>query len=109
MKGSVIPISVAHGEGKAKFSDYQLKEIKLSKSITMQYTDNSNGTLNYPANPNGSPLGITGVSNKDGRFTIMMPHPERVFRTDQNSWHPENWSEFSPWFKMFANAKNYFN
>lgn len=74
----------------------------------MAFTD-IDGTLSYPNNPNGSPSGITGVSSENGRFTIMMPHPERVFRTDQNSWHPNNWEEFGPWYKMFANANKHFN
>ena len=79
---------------------------KLAKLITLSYV---NGTLSYPMNPNGSQLGITGLTNTDGRITIMMPHPERVFRTDQNSWHPKEWNEFGPWYRMFANAYKYFN
>ncbi|HBA67350.1 MAG TPA: hypothetical protein DCZ48_14455, partial [Methylococcaceae bacterium] len=59
----------------------------------------------FPANPNGSPLGITGLTNRDGRFTIMMPHPERCFRAVQNSWHPYDWSEYGPWMRMFRNAR----
>jgi phosphoribosylformylglycinamidine synthase len=80
--------------------------LQSSNLITLSYT---NGTLSYPMNPNGSALGITGLTNKDGRITIMMPHPERVFRTDQNSWHPKEWNEFGPWYRMFANANKYFN
>ncbi|MDB3990140.1 phosphoribosylformylglycinamidine synthase subunit PurQ, partial [Pseudomonadales bacterium] len=59
----------------------------------------------YPMNPNGSPLGISGLTNDDGRVTIMMPHPERVFRTVQNSWHPEEWQDDGPWMRMFRNAR----
>ena len=66
-------------------------------------------TENYPMNPNGSPLGIAGVTTPDGRFTAMMPHPERVFRTVQNSWHPPEWNEDSPWMKIFRNARLFFD
>ncbi|WP_203416035.1 phosphoribosylformylglycinamidine synthase subunit PurQ, partial [Escherichia coli] len=62
-------------------------------------------TETYPANPNGSPNGITAVTSESGRATIMMPHPERVFRTVSNSWHPENWGEDSPWMRIFRNAR----
>ena len=61
----------------------------------------------YPINPNGSEEGITGVTAADGRITIMMPHPERVFRKIQMSWHPKNWSEFSPWMQIFVNARKF--
>jgi phosphoribosylformylglycinamidine synthase len=108
MIGSVIPIVVSHGEGRAEFNGAKLKEIQAKDQVTLTYYG-KNGTLSYPDNPNGSPLGITGVSNFDGRFSIMMPHPERVFRTDQNSWHPKSWEEFGPWYKMFANANKHFN
>ena len=64
-------------------------------------------TETYPMNPNGSPLGIAGVTTPDGRFTAMMPHPERVFRTVQNPWHPPEWNEDSPWMKIFRNAKTF--
>ena len=59
----------------------------------------------YPLNPNGSPAGLTGFCNQDGRFTVMMPHPERVFRTVQHSWHPDDWGEDAPWMRMFRNAR----
>ena len=107
MDGSTLPIVVSHGEGRVKFkNESQLMNFKLAKLITLSYV---NGTLSYPMNPNGSQLGITGLTNTDGRITIMMPHPERVFRTDQNSWHPKEWNEFGPWYRMFANANKYFN
>ena len=64
-------------------------------------------TETYPMNPNGSPLGVTGVTTTDGRFTAMMPHPERVYRTCQNSWHPVEWNEDSPWMRVFRNARVY--
>jgi len=108
MIGSVIPTVISHGEGRAEFNGTNLKEIQAKDQVTLTYYD-KNGTLSYPDNPNGSPFGITGVSNFDGRFTIMMPHPERVFRTDQNSWHPKSWEEFGPWYKMFANANKHFD
>ena len=108
MMGSIIPIVVSHGEGRSNFSEGKLGQILKNNQVTLAFTD-IDGTLSYPNNPNGSPSGITGVSSKNGRFTIMMPHPERVFRTDQNSWHPNNWEEFGPWYKMFANANKHFN
>jgi phosphoribosylformylglycinamidine synthase len=74
----------------------------------MRYVDNRGAVATkYPANPNGSPEGITGVTTADGRFTIMMPHPERVFRTSQMSWHPAGLGEDSPWMKMFRNARKW--
>ena len=74
----------------------------------MRYLDhNGQPATRYPANPNGSPDGITGLTTADGRFTIMMPHPERVFRTVQMSWHPANLGEDSPWLRMFRNARQW--
>ena len=108
MMGSIIPIVVSHGEGRSSFSEGKLGQILKNNQVTLAFTD-IDGTLSYPNNPNGSHSGITGVSSENGRFTIMMPHPERVFRTDQNSWHPKNWEEFGPWYKMFANANKHFN
>lgn len=100
MAGSQLPIAVAHGEGQAIYKSNQTK-----KHISMRYI-NAEGqpTEAYPANPNGSPEGITAVTSEDGRVTIMMPHPERVFRRVQFSWAPKIWSEMSPWFTMFVNA-----
>ena len=104
MAGSHMPIAVAHGEGRAEFSD--IDKAQNDKLIALQYVDNTiQVTENYPANPNGSPLGITGLTNDDGRFTIMMPHPERVYKTVQLSWHPKDWPDYSPWMKMFHNAR----
>lgn len=98
MAGSQLPITVAHGEGQAQ------SENDFSH-IAMQYIDETGAaTESYPANPNGSPKGITGITSEDGRVTIMMPHPERIFRTVQASWHPKDWQEMSPWFTMFKNA-----
>ena len=107
MQGSRMPIAVAHGEGRAEFSlSGSAQQALDSKLVALRYVDNwGQPTQTYPNNPNGSPLGITGLSNEDGRFTIMMPHPERVFRSVQNSWHPQDWQEDSPWMRMFRNAR----
>jgi phosphoribosylformylglycinamidine synthase len=107
MAGSCMPIAVAHGEGRAEFSRTGSAQQALEKNaVVLRYVDNhGKATETYPGNPNGSPLGITGLSNQDGRFTIMMPHPERVFRAVQNSWHPQDWLEDSPWMRMFRNAR----
>ncbi|SMF12964.1 phosphoribosylformylglycinamidine synthase [Pseudobacteriovorax antillogorgiicola] len=107
MAGSQIPIAVAHGEGFAEFEDEQhLNQAKAH--VALSYVDHYGQTTErYPFNPNGSPAGITGLSSEDGRVLIMMPHPERVFRTVQNSWHPENWGEDGPWVKLFRNAREW--
>ena len=107
MEGSRMPIAVAHGEGRAEFRAGHSPEETLRKQVAaLRYVDNfGDPTELYPANPNGSPLGITGLTSTDGRFTIMMPHPERVFRTAQFSWHPDEWSEDGPWMRMFRNAR----
>ena len=105
MAGSRMPIVVSHGEGRAEF-DSAAQQAKVLTA--MRYLDNAgNPSEIYPYNPNGSPVGITGVTTSDGRFTIMMPHPERVFRTVQMSWHPENLGEDSPWMRMFRNARKW--
>ncbi|MBS1155380.1 MAG: phosphoribosylformylglycinamidine synthase [Proteobacteria bacterium] len=103
MTGSQFPVVVSHGEGFANFS--QQGDIGQA-IVAMRYIDN-NGSLTetYPFNPNGSPQGIAGVTTADGRFSIMMPHPERAFRTVLNSWHPQDWAEDSPWLRMFRNAR----
>ncbi len=107
MEGSRMPIAVAHGEGRAEFRPGHLPEDALrSQQVVLRYVDNyGDPTEIYPANPNGSPLGITGLCSDNGRFTIMMPHPERVFRTVQHSWHPDEWGEDGPWMRMFRNAR----
>lgn len=106
MEGSVLPIPTAHGEGRAVFSSEKQQRVTKNNLITMQYVDNYRKTTEvYPANPNGSPSGITGLTSEDGRATIIMPHPERVFRTIQNSWYPEEWGEDGPWLKIFQNAR----
>src|SRR5690606_33205838 len=94
---------VSHGEGRACF-DGELPE----QGVALRYVDNLGRTTEaYPYNPNGSPAGITGLTNTDGRFTVMMPHPDRSFRTVQLSWHPQNWGEDSPWMRLFTNAWNW--
>jgi phosphoribosylformylglycinamidine synthase len=107
MVGSRLPIAVAHGEGRAEFANASGARAALDGGIVgLHYVDNyGNSAEFYPANPNGSPLGITGLSNTDGRFTIMMPHPERVFRAVQNSSRPDSWGEDGPWLRMFRNAR----
>ncbi|WP_417704144.1 phosphoribosylformylglycinamidine synthase [Pseudomonas sp.] len=107
MAGSRMPIAIAHGEGHAEFeSEEALLEADLSGTIALRYVDNHGKvTESYPANPNGSPRGITGLTSRDGRVTIMMPHPERVFRAVQNSWRPDEWQEDGGWMRMFRNAR----
>ncbi len=107
MAGSRMPIAVAHGEGRAEFGDpQQLQQLQQAGAVALRYVDNQGQpTERYPANPNGSPAGITGVTTPDGRVTIMMPHPERVFRAVQNSWAPDSWQEDGPWMRMFRNAR----
>ncbi len=107
MAGSRMPIAIAHGEGHAEFeSEEALLEADLSGCVAMRFIDNHGKvTETYPANPNGSPRGITGLTSRDGRVTIMMPHPERVFRAVQNSWKPDDWQEDAGWMRMFRNAR----
>ena len=109
MENSSIPVITAHGEGRAFFSDpNDHKEMSQNEQITLQYVTNLHEvTTNYPFNPNGSVDGVTGFTNDDGRFNIMMPHPERVFRSDQNTWSRDKSNEYGPWFKMFTNAYYY--
>jgi len=105
MEGSRIPIVTAHGEGKATFRDAKTLEA-CQYLVAARFVDNrGKPTEVYPYNANGSPGGITAVTTPDGRFTIMMPHPERVFRTVLMSWHPDGWGEDSPWMRMFRNAR----
>jgi phosphoribosylformylglycinamidine synthase len=109
MSGSCLAITVAHGEGRAELrDDYSLPQLEEAGVIAMRYVDNhGRPTMTYPSNPNGSIDGLTGLTTRDGRFTIMMPHPERVFRTLQNSWHPDNWNDYGPWMRLFRNARKW--
>jgi phosphoribosylformylglycinamidine synthase len=103
MIGSRIPVVVAHGEGRVSFDTVADRD---AASVAFRYLDNSGAVAtSYPANPNGSPDGIAGLTSADGRATLLMPHPERVFRSAQMSWHPNEWGEESPWLRLFRNAR----
>ncbi len=105
MAGSRMPIVVSHGEGQAVFRD---DADRFEALAALRFVDNHGAVARrYPANPNGSPDGLTGFTTVDGRFTIMMPHPERTFRTVQMSWHPAHLGEDSPWMRMFRNARRW--
>ncbi|QXO16714.1 phosphoribosylformylglycinamidine synthase [Vibrio ostreae] len=107
MAGSRMPIAVSHGEGRVEVRDEaHLNALEQSGTVAVRFVDNfGNPTQQYPNNPNGSPNAITGLTTADGRVTIMMPHPERVFRTVANSWHPDSWGENGAWMRMFQNAR----
>jgi phosphoribosylformylglycinamidine synthase len=107
MAGSHMPIAVSHGEGRAEFSDDNaMQQCDTSGLVAVRYIDNNlHVAEQYPANPNGSPKGIASLTSKDGRATIMMPHPERVFRTVNNSWHRKDWGEDGGWMRLFRNAR----
>ncbi|HBA09142.1 MAG TPA: phosphoribosylformylglycinamidine synthase, partial [Methylotenera mobilis] len=109
MAGSKMPIAVAHGEGFAEFSQTNaVNELLAQKLVTMRFIDHaSTATEMYPFNPNGSPQGVTGLTSTDGRFSIMMPHPERVIRNVQNTWQRSDDTEDSAWIRMFRNARKY--
>ncbi|GJL82746.1 MAG: phosphoribosylformylglycinamidine synthase [marine bacterium B5-7] len=107
MVGSRMPVVVAHGEGRVFYNhkkDYAA--LQQGQQLSMRFVDNHGAVAaRYPANPNGSPDGITALTSIDGRATIMMPHPERIFRTRCMSWHPSDWGEYSPWMRLFGNAR----
>src|SRR5580698_2956159 len=107
MAGSRVPIVVAHGEGRVEFaSDAARNELEAGDLVAARFVDHQGrATERYPENPNGSPHGITGVTTADGRVTLFMPHPERVFRATQFSWHPREWREDGPWMRIFRNAR----
>ena len=109
MAGTHMPIAISHGEGRAEFSSSEaLAELQKSRQIALRFLENNLQVADrYPANPNGSPEGITGVTSVDGRATLMMPHPERVYRTVLNSWHPADWGEDSGWMRIFRNARTF--
>ena len=101
MQGSSLPVVVAHGEGRAEYADNI-----VNTGLALSYVDyQGQSTEVYPSNPNGSPQGIAGLTNANGRVTIMMPHPERIFRTATNSWSDKSWGEYGPWMRMFRNAR----
>jgi len=105
MAGTQTPIAVSHGEGFANFAQTGSEQDAL---VALRFVDNFGAASEaYPFNPNGSPQGTTAVTTTDGRFTVMMPHAERVFRTVQHSWHPAGWSEEGPWMRMFGNARKW--
>ena len=99
-----MPIVVAHGEGRAEYRSED--KTAISRGACLRYVDaGGKPSEKYPINPNGSAGGLTGFTNEDGRFTIMMPHPERVIRSIQMSWQNSDWGEESPWMMMFRNAR----
>jgi len=105
MHGSRLPVPVAHGEGRVEFAPGKGPE-SVRDLVAVRFVDSRGAVAErYPANPNGSAQGITGLTTADGRFTVLMPHPERAFRTLQNSWHPRDWKENGPWLRMFRNAR----
>ncbi len=105
MAGSRLPVPVAHGEGRAQFSD-PATQARAMPLVALRYVDGQGNVADtYPLNPNGSPAGIAAMTTPDGRFTICMPHPERAFRTVQHSWAPREWGEEGPWIRMFQNAR----
>jgi phosphoribosylformylglycinamidine synthase len=107
MAGSRLPVAVAHGEGRAGYESGGSAGRVLERGVAaLRYVDNyGRVTERYPHNPSGSPAGLTGFTTPDGRITIMMPHPERLFLTRQHSWHPDHWGEEGPWMRMFRNAR----
>ena len=108
MAGSQLPIVVAHGEGRMHFENDQ-QQLKAQALIALRYCDeNGSASERYPLNPNGSAEGATAITNEDGRFSIMMPHPERLFRTVQHSWADPSWNEDGPWLRLFRNARTLF-
>jgi phosphoribosylformylglycinamidine synthase len=108
MAGSLLPVVSSHGEGRAEFASPAYEASANSELVGLRFVENSGAVAErYPANPNGSPNGIAGLASRDGRVTIMMPHPERVFRTVQCSWHPADWGECSPWQQLFDNARRW--
>ncbi|MFO0581675.1 MAG: phosphoribosylformylglycinamidine synthase [Anaeromyxobacter sp.] len=109
MAGSRLPIAVAHGEGRAEFASPEAQRALQARGlVAMRFVDHhGRPTEHYPENPNGSAGGLTAVTTPDGRVTIMMPHPERVFRAVQHSWRPEGWGEDGPWMRLFRNARRF--
>ena len=108
MDNSVLPIAVAHGEGQVSLNKSEINNLLGKGLVPITYADDEGkGTEAYPYNPNGSLLGVAGVTNASGTITLMMPHPERSFLSAQHSWKPEEWGEYSPWIKFFLNAREF--
>ncbi len=109
MAGSLLPISVAHGEGRADFANAaDLEALQRGSQVAMRFVDSRGAVAaRYPQNPNGSPDGVTALCNDDGRITVLMPHPERTLRGVTGSWWPQNYGEFTPWIQMFRNARSW--
>jgi phosphoribosylformylglycinamidine synthase len=108
MEGCRIPVATAHGEGRVLYTTKEHKQASLARTVALRYIDSKGQpTEQYPDNPNGSPAGITGLCNEDGRVTILMPHPERTLRTVNFSWAPSDWGPVSPWQRMFHNARQW--
>lgn len=106
MRGAMLPVVVSHGEGRAHLTRIGMDELENRDQICLRYVDHfGESTKQYPLNPNGSPGGLTGITSLDGRVLAMMPHPERVFRAVQHSWHPDEWKEDAPWMRLFRNAR----
>jgi phosphoribosylformylglycinamidine synthase len=106
MAGARLPIAVAHGEGRAEFEAGALDAVEREGTVAARFVDGRGDVaVRYPENPNGSPAGVTALTTRDGRATVMMPHPERVFRAVQHSWRPREWKEDAPWMRLFRNAR----
>ena len=108
MTGSVLPIVISHGEGRASYANADdLTQVQAESKTALRYVDAAhNATEHYPMNPNGAPLGLNGFTSADGRVLIMMPHPERVFRSELFSYKPSDW-DVSPWLQLFQNAREW--
>ncbi len=108
MAGARLPVPVAHGEGRVVLTPEARAGLERGRLVAARYVDHyGRATEIYPRNPSGSTGGITGLTTPDGRFTVLMPHPERVVRTAANSWHPATWGEYAPWFEIFRNARRF--
>ena len=101
-------IPTSHGEGRAEFAPGDQQACAAAGKLVIRYvTNRGEPATTYPANPNGSPDGIAGLCSTDGRVTILMPHPERIHRTVQHSWHPAGWGDGGPWMRLFRNARRF--
>ena len=107
MAGSVMPVAVAHGEGRAEFRrGDDLSNLQQAGQVAISYVDPTDKTtMVYPHNPNGAPAGLAGITANNGKVLITMPHPERVFLTRQNVWQDKSWGDYGPWMRLFRNAR----